>query len=109
MSELENNKRVAKNSILLSIRMVIVMLISILTTRFILKNLGVEDYGVYNVTLGIVALCTFLSPAFSNAIQRYFNFELGKNGIEGAKKVFNSSLQIQIAMILLIILLCETI
>lgn len=109
MSELENNKRVAKNSILLSIRMVIVTLISIFTTRFILKNLGVEDYGVYNVTLGIVALCTFLSPAFSNAIQRYFNFELGKNGIEGAKKVFNSSLQIQIAMILLIILLCETI
>lgn len=109
MSELDNNKRVAKNSIFLAIRMVIVTLISIFTTRFLLKNLGVEDFGVYNVTLGIVSLCTFLNPAFSNAIQRYFNFELGKNGIEGARKVFNSSIQIQIGMILFIILICETI
>ena len=109
MSELDNNKRVAKNSIFLAARMVIVTLISIFTTRFLLKNLGVEDYGVYNVTLGIVALCTFLSPAFSNAIQRYFNFELGRNGVEGAKKVFNSSFLIQVVMVLFIVLLCETI
>lgn len=109
MSELDNNKRVAKNSIFLAARMVVVTLISIFTTRFLLKNLGVEDYGVYNVTLGIVALCTFLSPAFSNAIQRYFNFELGKNGVEGAKKVFNSSFLIQVVMVLFIVLLCETI
>ena len=109
MGEQDNNKRVVKNSIFLAARMVIVTLISIFTTRFLLKNLGVEDFGVYNVTLGIVALCTFLSPAFSNAIQRYFNFELGKNGIKGAIKVFNSSVQIQIAMVLLIVLICETI
>ncbi len=109
MSEQNNNKRIAKNSIFLAARMVVITLISIFTTRFLLRNLGVEDFGVYNVTLGIVALCTFLSPAFSNAIQRYFNFELGKNGIKGAKKVFNSSLLIQVIMVLFIVLLCETV
>ena len=77
MIEQDKNKRVVKNSIFLAARMVVVTLISIFTTRFLLKNLGVEDFGIYNVTLGVVALCSFLTPAFSNAIQRYFNYELG--------------------------------
>lgn len=85
------------------------MVISIFTTRYLLSNLGVEDYGVYNVTLGIVAMCTFLSPALSNANQRYHNFELGKNGIDGAKTVFNTGLQIQLMLVGLIVILTETI
>lgn len=104
-----NSSRIAKNSIFLAVRMVIVMLISFFTTRYLLANLGVEDFGVYNVTLGIVAMCSFLTPALSNANQRYHNYELGKNGIEGAKKVFNTGLLIQLAMILIIVLLAETI
>ena len=100
---------VAKNSIFLAARMVVVTLISIFTTRFLLKNLGVEDFGVYNVTLGIVSICTCLSPALSNAIQRFFNFELGKNGVVGATKVFNAGIVIQLLMVVVIILFCETI
>ena len=110
MSEIQSDTtRIARNSIFLVVRMAIVMIISIFTTRYLLANLGVEDYGVYNVTLGIVAMCTFLSPALSNANQRYHNFELGKNGINGAKIVFNTGLQIQLMLIGLIVLLAETI
>ena len=107
--KLSNSSVVARNSIFLAARMVVVMLISLFTTRFLLNNLGIEDYGVYNVTLGIVSMCTFLSPALSNAIQRYFNYELGKNGVNGAMKVFNASIQIQLLMIFVIILICETV
>lgn len=110
MSKIEYNaSRVAKNSIFLAIRMVLIIFISLFTTRYLLKNLGVEDYGVYNVTLGIVAMCTFLSPALSNANQRYHNYELGKSGIEGANRVFNTGLLIQLMLVGIVVILAETI
>lgn len=62
------NKRIAKNSIFLTIRMVIVLLISLYTTRVVLKVLGVEDYGVYNVVCGFVSMFTFLNASMSNGI-----------------------------------------
>ena len=85
------------------------MIISIFTTRYLLANLGVEDYGVYNVTLGIVSMCAFLGPSLSNSIQRYYSFELGKNGVEGAKRVFNTALRIQVIMSIAFFIICETI
>ena len=103
------NKRIAKNSLFLTIRMVIVLIISLYTTRVVLKVLGVEDYGVYNVVCGFVAMFSFLNVSMSNGIQRFFNFELGKNGEEGANKVFVTSLIIQALLALLIIILVESI
>ncbi len=88
--------------------MVIVLFISLYTTRVVLDVLGVEDYGVYNVVCGFVALFGFLNTSMSNGIQRFFNFELGKNGIDGAKKVFNSALIIQAVLALLILLLIRS-
>lgn len=102
------NKRLAKNSIFLSIRMVFVLCITLYTTRAVLHMLGVEDYGVYNVVCGFVSMFTFLSTSLSNGIQRFFNYELGKNGIEGACRVFNTSLIIQIALTVLIIIILES-
>jgi len=102
------NKRIAKNSIFLTIRMVIVLLISLYTTRVVLKVLGVEDYGVYNVVCGFVSMFTFLNVSMSNGIQRFFNFELGKNGEEGANRVFVTSLIIQALLAILIIVLVES-
>lgn len=104
-----NNKRIVKNSVLLALRMVIITFISIFTTRFLLRNLGVEDFGVYNVTLGIVSMCSFLGPALSNAIQRYYNFELGKNGDAGATRVLNTGIIIQFGIVVILVLICETI
>ena len=106
---MNDNSRIAKNTIFLSLRMVVVMIITIFTTRLLLEGLGVEDYGVYNVTIGIVSLCSFLQPAMANGIQRFFNFEIGKNDLERAKNVFNTGIQIQLIVSLVVVFLCETI
>lgn len=102
-----SNKRIAKNSIFMSIRMVIVLFITLYTSRVILKALGVEDYGVYNVVAGFVTMFGFLNSSLSNGIQRFFNYELGKNGLEGANKVYNMALLIQIFLALFVILPTE--
>lgn len=104
-----SNKRLAKNSIFLSIRMVIVLGISLYTTRAILKVMGVEDYGVYNVVCGFVSMFAFLNTSMSNGIQRFFNFELGKNGEEGANRVYCTALLIQAILAIIIIILTESI
>lgn len=102
------NKRIARNSIFLSIRMVIVLAINIYTTRAVLSLLGVTDYGVFNVVCGFVTMFAFLNTSMSNGIGRFFNFELGKNGTNGALKVFNTSIFIQLFLAILIIFVSET-
>lgn len=107
MNQSENNKRIAKNSLFMSIRMVIVLIITLYTSRVILRVLGVEDYGVYNVVAGFVTMFGFFNSSLSNGIQRFYNFELGKNGIEGARRVYNMALLIQILLALIIVLPTE--
>lgn len=103
-----NNKRIAKNSIFMAIRMVFVLGITLYTTRVILNILGVEDYGVYNVVCGFVSMFAFLNISMSNGIQRFFNYELGKNGVDGANKVYNTALLIQFILAIIIIILTES-
>lgn len=107
MSNSENNKRIAKNSLFMSIRMVIVLAITLYTSRVILGVLGVEDYGVYNVVAGFVTMFGFFNSSLSNGIQRFYNFELGKNGVEGARRVYNMALLIQVLLALIIVLPTE--
>lgn len=101
------NKRIAKNSLFLTIRMVIVLAITLYTTRIVLKVLGVEDYGIYNVVCGFVSMFAFVNTSMSNGIQRFYNFEYGKNGEEGANKVYCTAVMIQIVMAIIILLLTE--
>ena len=89
--------------------MVIVLIINLFTTRIVLKALGVVDYGVYNVVCGFVAMFGFLNTSMSNGIQRFFNYEYGKNGEDGANRVYCSSLYIQGALALIIVVLVEAI
>ena len=100
-----NNNRIAKNSVFMSIRLAIVLVITLYTTRAILHVLGIEDYGVYNVVCGFVSMFAFLNTSMSNGVQRFFNYELGKNGAEGAKKVYNTAILIQLLLSIAIILL----
>lgn len=102
------NQRIAKNSILLSIRLVVVLCISLYTTRAVLSALGVIDYGVYNVVCGFVSMFTFLNTSLTNGIQRFYNFEMGKNGEEGVKRVYNTALLIQVLLALAVIVFAET-
>ncbi len=107
-SNLSSNKRIAKNSIFLSIRMVVVLCITLYTSRVVLHALGVEDYGVFSVVGGFVSMFAFLNTSMSNGIQRFFNFELGKNGEEGANKVYKTALLIQLLLGIVIIVLTES-
>lgn len=109
MSNTLNTNTIARNSIFMSVRMVIVLLISLYTTRLVLATLGVTDYGIYNVVCGFVSMFMFLNTSMSNGIQRFFNYELGKNGIDGARKVFNIALRIQLALSITVIFIVETI
>lgn len=104
-----NNKRLARNTIFLYIRMVFVMLISFYTTRVVLEALGVIDYGVYNVVAGFVSLFAVLNNCLTTGTNRFYNFALGKNDNDELNKVYNASLRIQIIIIILLLLSIETI
>ena len=104
-----NNKRIAKNTLLLYVRMLFGMLVSLYTSRVILQTLGVEDYGVYNVVGGVISMFTFLNGAMSSATSRYITFEIGKGNIEQLKKVFSTALQIHAIIALMIVILGETV
>ena len=106
---LANNKRLAKNTIALYFRTIILMLVSLYTSRVILAELGVEDYGVYDVVGGAIAMFGVVSGSIANAISRYITFELGKGNKERLKEVFVASVNIQIGIGVLVIILGETI
>lgn len=104
-----NNKRIAKNTLLLYVRMLFMMAISLYTSRVVLNTLGVEDYGIYNVVGGIVAMFGFINSSMSSATQRYITFALGKENFENLQKVFSTALQIHVLIAMIIVLLGETI
>lgn len=109
MSLHSNSQRIAKNTMLLYFRMLLTMLVSLYTSRVVLNALGVEDYGIYNVVGGVVAMFGILSGSLSAAISRFITFELGKGDIEKLKKIFCTSVNIQVVLIAIIIILMETI
>jgi O-antigen/teichoic acid export membrane protein len=104
-----NNKRIAKNTLMLYFRQILIVLVSLYTVRVVLNTLGVEDYGIYNVVAGVVTMFSFLSGAMATASQRFFAFELGKGNLEKLKKTFGVTLCIYLLLIILIVFLAETI
>ena len=105
----ENNKRIAKNTLLLYVRTLFVLLVSLYTSRVVLNTLGVTDYGVYNVVGGVVAMFGFINSSMASATQRYITFALGKGDLKQLQKVFSTALQIHVLISVLIIVLGETI
>ena len=105
----ENNKRIAKNTLLLYVRMLFIMGVQLFTSRVVLNTLGVVDYGIYNVVGGIVMMFAFLNGAMITSTQRYITFELGKGNIQRLKEVFTTCMLIHLILSLIIIFLGETI
>ena len=103
-----NNKLIAKNTLLLYFRMIVIMLVSLYTSRVILNTLGVDDYGIYNVVGGVVAMFSFLNGAMTGVTQRYITYTLGGNDRKRLCEVFNTSLQIHFVLAIIIFLLAET-
>lgn len=108
-SQSENTKRIAKNTLMLYVRMLFSMLVSLYTSRVVLQALGVEDYGIYNVVGGVVAMFSMISNSLSSSVSRFLSFELGRGNSEGLKRVFSTSLSIQAALALIIVLLSGTV
>ena len=104
-----NNKRIARNTLLLYVRMLFIMGVSLYTSRVVLATLGEVDYGVYNVVGGIVVMFTMISAPLTTAVTRFLNFELGRGHMEQLQKVFSTSVNIQLIISAVIFLLAETI
>ena len=105
----QNNKRIAKNTLLLYFRMLLTMAVSLYTSRVVLGALGVEDYGIYNVVGGVVAMFSILSGSLSSAISRYLAFEIGRNNEKKLSEIFSSSITIQLIISVIIVIVSETI
>lgn len=105
----ENNKRIAKNTLLLYLRMLFLLIINLFTSRIILQTLGIEDYGIYNVVGGVVTMFAFLNNAMAGATQRFLNFNLAENDKNALNSTFNTALIIHIIIASAIVILSETI
>ena len=104
-----NNRRIARNTIALYIRMFCSMVISLFTSRIILDSLGISNYGIYNVVGGFVAMFSIMSSSLTNSISRFLTFELGKGDTEKLKRVFSTSLTVMFALSIVVLLIGETI
>lgn len=104
-----NNKRIAKNTLVLYVRMLFMMAVLLYTSRVVLSALGVDDFGIYNVVGGVVAMFSMISGSLSAAISRFLTFELGKGDKDKLATVFSSSVTIQIAIFAIILVCAETI
>lgn len=109
MSNVSNNKRIAQNTLFLYLRMLFILFVSLYTSRVVLNTLGVEDYGVYNVVAGFVALFGFFNATLSSSMQRFYNYEGAHDLNDGYHKVYSTGMIIHIVLGLLIFLLLETI
>lgn len=103
----ESNKRIAKNTLILYVRMFLMMLVGLYTSRVNLAALGVDNFGVYNVVGGFVAMFSIISTSLSGAISRFITYELGRGGGDKLKTMFSTSVNIMAGLSLLIVLIAE--
>lgn len=101
------NITIAKNSIFLFARTFISIIVTLFTSRVFLNQLGVEDYGIYNLVGGVVAVFSVLTSFMTGATQRFLSIEIGKDDIEGMNKVLNISISIHILLGIILIVIGE--
>ena len=103
------SKRIAKNTLLLYMRMLFLMVISLYTSRVFLKALGIEDFGIYNVVGGVVGMFSIISGSLSASITRFLNYEMGKGTSSKLNHIFCSSVTIQLVLSAIVFIIAETI
>lgn len=104
-----NSQRIAKNTIVLYLRTLLIMVVSLFTSRVVLNILGIQDYGIYNIVGGIVAMFSVISGSLSNSISRFLTFELGKGASEKLNLIFCTSVNIQVFISVIILIIGEII
>lgn len=105
----EDNKRIAKNTLFLYMRMLLIMAVNLYTIRIVLKVIGIEDYGIYNVVGGIVTMFSFITGTMVSASQRFFSFELGRKNYVKLNQYFNVSIYCYIIIAFTILFFAETV
>lgn len=105
----DNARRIAKNTLMLYCQMLFSMVVTLYTSRVVLNTLGVEDYGIYNVVGGFVAMFSLISSSLSSSVSRFLIYELGRGDMNCLKRAFSTSLLIQIALAAIVFVLMETI
>lgn len=108
-AETENNKRLAQNTLLLYGRMLLTVGISFYSTRLILANLGIDNYGIYNVIGGFVSMFYMVTSTMTQAVSRFLTFELGTGNEKKLQQTFSTSINILLLLSLVIVLLAETV
>ena len=103
-----STRRIAKNTLMLYFRQILIMVVSLYTVRVVLNTLGAEDYGIYNVVAGVVTMFSFLSGAMATASQRYFSFALGQDDESQLRRYFSMSLTIYCMIALVVVAVAET-
>lgn len=109
MSSNYSSKRIVRNTVMLYIRTGVMMLITFYTTRVLLHQLGVEDYGIFDVMMGVVTLFSFAGQSLTTATQRFVSSALGEGDEEKVTRAFSASIYLYIVMVLVSILLFETV
>lgn len=107
--EKPDHKKIAKNATLLTIRMVIVAIVGLYTSRVVLSTLGDIDFGIYGVVAGVVAMGSFLNTSMAGATSRFITYELGTNNQSKLQNVFSTSLLVHLIIALAVIILAETV
>lgn len=109
LNEGKDNKRIAKNTVVLYVRMLLVMGLSLYTSRVVLAQLGVTDYGIYNVVGSVVTIFTFISQALGNATNRFIVFSIGEGSIEKTMQVYNTCYRVHVIIAIFVVILLETV
>ena len=107
-SQSDKSKKIAKNTLFLYIRMILVMIVSLYISRVVLNTLGVEDYGILNVVGGFVSMFSLISGSIGTSIVRFLTYELGREDKDKLAATFSTSINIQIATIIIIVIIAET-
>ncbi len=107
-SHSENTRRIAKNTLMLYVRMLFGMLVSLYTSRVVLEALGVEDFGIYNVVGGLVSMFSLISGSLSASVSRFLTFELGRGDSEKLGRIFSTAVWIFVAISVVVLLLAES-
>jgi O-antigen/teichoic acid export membrane protein len=106
MSSSKDNIRIAKNTIVVYIRLIVTAVIGLLTSRYVLQILGASDFGLYSVIGGVIAMFTFISVSLQATTVRFINYEMGKQNSD-LNKVFNTARQIHVFFAVIIFLIAE--
>ena len=102
------NKRIAKNTLFLYVRMLLSLIVSLYTSRVVLQTLGFSDYGIYSLVGGVVVIFSFLNSSLSGATSRFLTYELGRGEMQRLKETFSSAIQVHLFIALIVFILAET-